>query len=140
VVEFRQEHIDYREAKQNMKKVCLFLLSVMLLLALFGCGNNKDPEWKKNVDSIKVGMTFDDVVAVLGKPNANIGSTNALFMYILPDEHVALIAMNRDNSKEGTPLVVNEKPEVYTYEAFKAVYEYTPDDPQAWWNVRRDAQ
>jgi len=117
-----------------MKKIILLLLCVLLLLPLVGCDKNDEPEWKKKVDSIEVGTTYEELISLMGEPNANVGSGAELLMYILPDEHVTVVCIALDYAQNDYPLTVAVKPVVQTYDEFKEHYQYYPDDPNAWWN------
>jgi len=48
-----------------MIKLLVLVICVFSLLALTGCSNVN----KENYDKIKIGMSYEEVVGVLGKPN-----------------------------------------------------------------------
>ncbi len=57
-------------------KFCFFLcLSVLLLFALSACGN----QIKEKSDEIQVGMTYEEVVALLGEKGTEVGSGFTIF-------------------------------------------------------------
>ena len=117
-----------------MKKTFLLLLCVLLLLPLVGCEKNDEPEWKKKVDSIEAGMSYEELVALMGEPDADIGSGSTIFVYILPEKQVIAVGMVKDFTQQPTRLIVRATPVVQTYDQFKECYQYYPDDPNAWWN------
>jgi len=117
-----------------MKKIILLLLCVLLLLPLVGCEKNDEPEWKKKVDSIEAGMTHSELIALMGEPDANLGSGGVMYMYILPDEHVLVVSIQTDYTRDVPTEIVGKTPVVETYDEFKERFKHYPDDPNAWWN------
>ena len=111
-----------------MKKTVLLLLCVLLLLPLVGCEKNDEPEWKKKVDSIEAGMTYEELITLMGEPDAEIGSGAVIYMYVLPDEHVITVSLHTDYSRDVPATVVGLKPVVLTYEEFFAYQKYYPND------------
>lgn len=116
-----------------MKKYIVMVCVCFIVLSLCSC-KSSNPAWGEKVDSIDAGMTYDELIAIMGEPDANIGSGAQILMYILPDEHVTVIHIGRDYAQEGYPLAVLVKPVVITYDEFKERFQYYPDDPKAWWN------
>lgn len=117
-----------------MKKTIVAIVIIfVLVISLCGYGYF-NPTWEEKVDSIEIGMTYEELVSLMGKPDANIGSGAELLMYILPDEHVIVVSIAKDYTQEGHPMVVGKKPVVQTYDEFKEYHQYRPDDPNAWWN------
>jgi hypothetical protein len=110
-----------------MKKIILLLLCVFLLLPLYGCDKNDEPEWKKKVDMIEEGMPYSELVELMGGPGTNLHTNEPYFMYILPDKQVLVICLTNNDE-------VMVKPFVATYERFKELFDYYPDDPEAPWN------
>lgn len=117
-----------------MKKTVLLLLCVLLLLPLYGCDKNDELDWRKKVDSIEAGMTYEELITLMGEPDANIGSGAVILMYILPDEHVTVVSIQTDYTRDVHREIVGKKPVVETYDEFKERHKYYPDDPDAWWN------
>ena len=117
-----------------MKKTVLLLLCLLLLLPLYGCNQNDELDWRKKVDSIEVGMTYEELIALMGEPDAYIGSGAVILMYILPDEHVMVVSIQTDYTRDVPTEIVGKTPVVETYDEFKERHKYYPDDPDAWWN------
>ena len=112
-----------------MKKTVLLLLCLLLLLPLCGCNQNDELDWREKVDSIEAGMTYEELIALMGEPDADIGSGAVIHMYVLPDQHVIVISMHTDYTQEGAPLAVGVKPVVQTYDEFFEHHKYYPNDP-----------
>lgn len=104
----------------------------LMVLSLPSCKSSR-PAWTEKVESIEVGMTYVELVALMGEPEANIGRGMVNFLYILSAEHVTVISMQNDYAQEGGPLAVAVKPVVWTYDEFYEHFKYYPDDPDAWW-------
>jgi hypothetical protein len=115
----------------SMKKAVAFLLCIVLLLPLVGC-NTRYAEREKKLNYITVGMSFDEVVSLMGEPDADIGSGVYIPMYILSEQRVAVFYYM--SKPANGPWVVEEKPTVMTFEAFREKYGYYPNDLRAWWN------
>jgi hypothetical protein len=116
-----------------MKKVVLMVCICLIALPLCSC-KSSNPAWAEKVDSIDAGMTYDELIEIMGEPDAHIGMGPETLMYILPDQHVTVICIRRDYTREDYPLTVSVKPTVLTYDEFKEKFQYYPDDPDAWWN------
>ena len=109
-----------------MKKfICLLLIC---LLTLFFCScKPSTPSWQEKVDMIEEGMTYKEVIELMGGPGTNLHTNEPYFMYILPDKQVLVICLSNNDE-------VMVKPFVATYERFKELFDYYPDDPEAPWN------
>ena len=112
-----------------MKKSVLLLLCVLLLLPLYGC----KADWRKKVDSIEAGMTYQEMVDLMGEPT-DLHTDEPYYMYILPDEQVPVVCFTHGRVDGKNATVVAVKPFVATYERFKELFDYYPDDPEAPWN------
>ena len=115
-----------------MKRTVAVILCMILLLPLLGCELQRERSWQEKVDSIEAGMTHS---ALMGEPDANIGSGGVRDMYILPDEHVLVVSIQTDYSRDVPTEIVGKTPVVETYDEFKERFRYYPDDPNAWWNA-----
>ena len=80
------------------------------------------------MDSNEAGMTYEELITLMGEPDANIGSGAVILMYILPDEHVTVIGMHKDYTQQGNPLAVVVKPVILTYDEFYEHFRYYPND------------
>ena len=116
-----------------MRKTILVLCVCCMVLLLCSCKTPDDP-WRDQVNAIEAGMTSSELVALMGEPDANIGSGAVNYLYILSDEYVTVVGMYKNYDLEGGPLCVALKPRLWTYEEFKETFKYYPDDPNAWWN------
>ena len=114
-----------------MKKVLLLLLCVLHLILLPGC-NTRYAQREEKLNSVTVGMSFDEVVSIMGEPDADIGSGVYIPIYILSKQRVAIFYYM--SKPVNGPWVVEENPTVMTFEAFKEKYGYYPNDLRAWWN------
>jgi hypothetical protein len=117
-----------------MKKTILLLLCVLLLLSLYGCDKNDEPEWKKKVDMIEEGMPFKEVIEFMGGAGTDLHTNEPYAMYILSDEHILVICLTSGWVDNKVVDVVAVEPVVVTYEEFKEWFDYYPDDPEAPWN------
>ena len=116
-----------------MKKTVLLLLCVLLLLSLYGCDKNDEPEWKKKVDMIEEGMPYSELVDLMGEPT-DLHTDEPYCMYILPDGQVLVVCTTHGRVDGENATVVAVKPFIVTYEEFKEFFDYYPDDPEAPWN------
>lgn len=118
-----------------MKKIMVIILCMILALPLFGCELKREKSWREKVDSIKEGMTLSELIELMGEPDADLGSGAVIYMYILPEEHVLVVSIQTDYSRDVPTEIVGKTPVVETYDEFKERFRYYPDDPNAWWNA-----
>ena len=111
-----------------MKKTVLLLLCVLMLLPLYGCDKNDEPDWRKKVDSIEAGMTLSELIELMGEPDADLGSGATIYMYTLPDEHVLVVSISTDYKRDVPADIVAQTPVLQTYDEFYARWKYYPND------------
>ena len=116
-----------------MKKVISMLCVCFMVLSMYSC-KSSNSAWMADVKSIKEGMTHYELIALMGEPDANLGSGGVMYMYILPDEHVLVVSIRTDYTRDPPTDIVGKTPVVETYDEFKERFKYYPDDPDAWWN------
>ena len=111
-----------------MKKIMVILLCMILALPLFGCELKREKSWQEKVDSIKEGMTLSELIELMGEPDADLGSGATIYMYTLPDEHVLVVSICTDYSRDVPTDIVGVTPVLQTYEEFFARRKYYPND------------
>ena len=116
-----------------MRKTILVLCVCCMVLLLCSCKTPGDT-WRDQVNAIEAGMSYDELVALMGEPDADIASGGVTLMYILSDTYVALVSMKKQYSQEdGVTLCVAVEPALMTFEEFKEMEGCYPNDPTAWW-------
>ena len=116
-----------------MKRLVLMVRVCLMVLSLYSC-KSSDAAWVDKVNTLEVGMTYEELVAIMGEPDADVTSGPATAMYILSDSHVIVLYLARDYTRDDDALCVVTEPEPITFDQFKEAYGYYPDDPNAWWN------
>ena len=74
-----------------LKKAICLVLCATFMIANCGCRYSQ-AVYEKFLDDIEIGMTVNEVIAILGEPAADIGSGTVILLYIISDTHVAIVS------------------------------------------------
>ena len=111
------------------KRICLVLCAAFTMMTICGCQSSQ-AAYEDFLDDIEIGMTVNEVIAILGEPTADIASGTVILMYILSDTHVALVSfLSWDGPNGDLPVDMRcTRTSVITYNQFRESYGCDPRD------------
>ena len=84
-----------------MKRIiCILIACLICMVCLGGCKEKADPSLLEKTKEVEAGMTYDEVVSLLGEPNADIGYGAIIYEWIIDDDTTFKVFFKKDIETE----------------------------------------